>query len=229
MVEDTEYRDLEITSLNEDDHSFTTEDGWSFWCPPKGERNPDGIKPVVGHVARFYGRGVGYPVRGLMLEGQWVFYETADAFAARAEREHWERQEQKTQTFRAEIAARNAVVAALPLPFRVRVERFQRLKGEDWRVNHEPYEVFTCQEAVKIADGFDEPEQIAAFWDANYKTQREYLPALSDNHSGNTLEQAVQLALAYQTQPAILVRMHGALCGLVGCEKYGCWASEIED
>ena len=225
MTKDQEYRDLRITSVAEDG-SFTTEDGWSLWCPSQGERNPNNIRPHVGDTARFYGRGIGSPVRGLTIAGQEVFYETDEDYRTRVDRERQQEKEQETAKFREERAEHDSVVAALPEPFRTRIERFQRFKGEGWRVAHEPYEVFVCQEAVKIADGFDEPEQIAAFWDADWETQREYLPSLSDGHSGNTFGKAIELAMAYQQQPEVLVKMHGALDTLVGCEKYGCWASE---
>ena len=52
--------------------SFTGEDGWSFYFA-----NPSPIEPRAGMVARFYGKGIGYPVRGLFLGGVKVFYRTA--------------------------------------------------------------------------------------------------------------------------------------------------------
>lgn len=51
--------------------SITRDDGWSFFVPPESP-----IVPKVGMVARFYGKGMGYTVRGLFIEGVKVFYRT---------------------------------------------------------------------------------------------------------------------------------------------------------
>lgn len=49
--------------------SIRSEDGWSFYVPETSQ-----VVPKIGTKARFYGRG--YPVRGLFLDGQRVFYRT---------------------------------------------------------------------------------------------------------------------------------------------------------
>ena len=36
------------------------------------------VKPKVGMTARFYGEGIGRPVRGLFLAGKRVFYRTGE-------------------------------------------------------------------------------------------------------------------------------------------------------
>lgn len=43
-----------------------------------------------------------------------------------------------------------------------------------------------------------------------------------DGHSGNTFGCAARLAYHYLTEQENIVREHGALVPLVGCEKYGC-------
>src|SRR3990167_2200044 len=48
--------------------------GWCFTCPD----NELGLEPHVGDTARFYGKGFGYPVRGLALNGQIVFFKTQE-------------------------------------------------------------------------------------------------------------------------------------------------------
>ncbi len=52
-------------------HSITREDGWSFYVQPGSP-----IAPQSGMVGRFYGEGIGRPVRGLFLDGVKVFYRT---------------------------------------------------------------------------------------------------------------------------------------------------------
>lgn len=46
-------------------------DGWNFWIPKDSP-----IAPAVGMSARFYGKGIGFNVRGLFLDGAKVFYRT---------------------------------------------------------------------------------------------------------------------------------------------------------
>jgi hypothetical protein len=68
--DDLEFEDLTVASVS--GASFVRSDGWSFCIP-------DGADVVVrpGMVARFYGKGIGFPVRGLFIDGQRVFYRTA--------------------------------------------------------------------------------------------------------------------------------------------------------
>ena len=49
--------------------------GLGFYVPAETP-----VVPVVGMPARLYGRGLGYPVRGLFLDGQKVFYATEEEF-----------------------------------------------------------------------------------------------------------------------------------------------------
>ena len=48
--------------------SITRSGGWSFFVPA-GK-----VVPKVGSLARYYGGGIGRPVRGLFIDGQCVFY-----------------------------------------------------------------------------------------------------------------------------------------------------------
>lgn len=66
---DDKFEDVRVESV--DGNSIKREDGWSFFVP---DDSP--IKPAPGMMARFYGRGIGYPVRGLFLDGRKVFYRT---------------------------------------------------------------------------------------------------------------------------------------------------------
>ncbi len=70
---DEEFKETTITGVREESDGWTIQraDGWSFYCPKSVQ-----VEPKPGMVARFYGRGLGYPVRGLFLDGQQVFYRT---------------------------------------------------------------------------------------------------------------------------------------------------------
>jgi hypothetical protein len=68
--DDQEFQDTIVQSVRGD--HFERADGWSF-CLPHGAD----VVVREGMVARFYGKGIGFPVRGLFIDGMKVFYRTA--------------------------------------------------------------------------------------------------------------------------------------------------------
>ena len=74
-INDDDFKDVGILAV--EDHgpgqgwSIKRDDHWMFGVPAESP-----VIPAVGMVARFYGRGLGYQVRGLFLDGQRVFYRT---------------------------------------------------------------------------------------------------------------------------------------------------------
>lgn len=74
MNDDTEFQDATISAVRPEESgwSITRDDGWSFLVPKDSP-----VAPVPGMAVRFYGPGVGYPVRGLALDGVTVFYRSA--------------------------------------------------------------------------------------------------------------------------------------------------------
>lgn len=80
MENDKEYREVLIASVGgskSDGWSITDEDGWSL-----GVDGDSPVEPKPGMVARMYGRGIGYAVRGLTLDGQIVRYTSPEEQAA---------------------------------------------------------------------------------------------------------------------------------------------------
>lgn len=71
-IDDSQFEDAAIKSVSAGKDGWTVEreDGWSFFVPDHG------VEPRAGDSARFYGRGIGYPVRGLTINGEIVFYRT---------------------------------------------------------------------------------------------------------------------------------------------------------
>lgn len=55
-----------------DHYQLTREDGWTLSI------DDPGFEPKAGQKARFYGDGIGYPVRGVVIEGRLCYYRTAD-------------------------------------------------------------------------------------------------------------------------------------------------------
>lgn len=73
---DAEFEDGTIESFDgnkEKGWSITKGDGWSFYVP---QNSP--VSPEEGMSIRMYGKGIGYVVRGLFLDGQCVFYRTEE-------------------------------------------------------------------------------------------------------------------------------------------------------
>ncbi len=62
-----------VTGEGESGWGIERSDGWSFFVPASSP-----VKPEPGMEARFYGDGIGRPVRGLFLAGQKVFYRTEE-------------------------------------------------------------------------------------------------------------------------------------------------------
>lgn len=79
-TDDKQFEETTIKSVSaEKDGGWSIEraDGWSFFVPMQSP-----VVPMPGMLARFYGRGTGYTVRGLFIDGQRVFYKTPEEQAA---------------------------------------------------------------------------------------------------------------------------------------------------
>lgn len=215
---DTEYDEVLIEGVERDGDGWAVEQngGWTIWVKDVG------IEPRVGGAIRLYGRGIGYEVRGILIDGQPVRYETDAAMRARHEQERIERDRQKREDFDREGRAKQDVIYdALPRVFQTRIDRFRR-HNPNFRWDYEPYELFCCQQAVLIANTFGTPERIAAWADLPWDEQKRQLPGLDDGHSGNTFACAVGLAKFYTSEtPQRVFEAMGALVPLVGSEAYG--------
>lgn len=192
------------------------DDGWCFGVPADSP-----VEPRVGMTARFYGSGIGGVVRGLFLDGIEIFYRSErqqrikelDDLAA-SERKQREGFEVKRENF-------DKRFQTLPAVFRRRLLKFRR-NNPDFRWKYEQYELFVCEEAVKIAGTMKTAARVREFSAMDFRIQRQHVPCLSDQHSGNTFGMAVKLAYLYLSEPENVVRVHGALAMLVGSEEYGC-------
>lgn len=74
-INDDQFEEVSIAKVqaSESDGGWqiARSDGWSFFVVKDSP-----IAPTVGMAARFYGKGIGFNVRGLFLDGQKVFYRT---------------------------------------------------------------------------------------------------------------------------------------------------------
>lgn len=195
-------------------------DGFSIFC----ENTLCDQRPEPGEAVRLYGEGLGRPVRGIVIAGRVYRYKTE----AEEEQEHQEYVQHSKQTRSAEhertLADKDRRIAALPQALQRRIARFQNTV-HNWRVEFEPYELFVCEEAAKFAEASQGAlTWIETFARAKPEVQRTMLPTLSNEHSGNTFGMAVSLA-AMLVREAPVEKAHGALCPLVGCMEYGCFAA----
>jgi hypothetical protein len=203
-------------------------DGFALWV--ENELGAPRM-PRVGDTLRLFSRGFGYPVRGVGLveKGELVAlykYETVEEAELQRRRRIDESNQQKRDMWEAKKEEYAAKVAALPESFRTRVEFFMR--RPDWGWTFGPYEIFCCCEAAKIAAKLTLAE-LVKFHGASVEEQKRMVPELEySEHSGNTFGAACQFARVFLERPDLLAKYHGALCPLVGCEEYGCFASEVE-
>jgi hypothetical protein len=68
---DKDFKDYTIEKVErqEDGTYAITCDGWTLWCGKECT-----TAPLVGQTVREYGKGAGYPVRGLFIDGKKVWY-----------------------------------------------------------------------------------------------------------------------------------------------------------
>lgn len=215
---DVQYKEHRITKVqaNSGGWVITVDSGWCFGVP---SHSP--VKPTVGAVARFYGRGDGHQVRGLTINGVTVFYRSEAEQKAENQREAKEREKAERQEFEDSRAEFDAKYAALPEVFQRRLDRF-RAGNPDFRWKFEGYEMFCCTQALAFAAQFPTEKELDAWSLMPYEKQKAACPAMEDGHSGNTFGCAVLLAKAYLSRPELVPLIHGALTPLVGCEAYGC-------
>ena len=79
---DTHFEDTTITKVTKDDSgwSITQENSFSFWVKAGSP-----IEPKEGMAVRFYGKGIGFSVRGLFLNEVEVYYRTENEDAEHRE------------------------------------------------------------------------------------------------------------------------------------------------
>lgn len=174
--------------------------------------------PAVGETARLYGKGFGYMVRGIIIEGRVYRYRTEeqqrDRHAAWCSAQRDARQNDLDDN----RATRDIRREALPEVFRDRLIGFEA-HNADWRREFGPYELMVCETAAALAKRFGtDVAALRVFADGHGDE-------MMAEHSGNSWGAAVMLAERFMREPESVLRAHGALCPLVGCAEYGCRAA----
>jgi len=224
------YADFEEETAVTEVHSH--EEHWSLsfkgsgWSLPKSY----GYEPKVGDLVRL--RLVqGSKVAACYINGQKIFDKTPEELDAEHKAMVAQMDADKLAAYEKEKPDLDRRFAALPELFQIRIQKF-RDNNPSFRWNYESYEMFCCEEALKIAQALGaqdrhplEPVDLLetrfkAFQDLDFAEQKK-LTGFSDGHSGNTFGIAVHLAYLYLKTPENVPKMHGALAPLVGSQAYG--------
>lgn len=223
---DTQYIEHRLTEVTANEQGWTLGlDGSHLFCPKdQCER-----APAVGEIARLYGKGFGYVVRGIIIEGRVYKYLTEGEEQQRHAEWVADRHRAEQAQLERERTSRDERRAALPEALRERLDRFES-RNPTWRRDYEQYELFVCEEAARLAAHFgSDVEALRAFADKPSTEQAVIAPELKINeHSGNTWGAAVQIASLLMMDPKLVRGAHGALWPLVGCSDYGCPGADIE-
>ena len=102
--DDREYEQVVLESVERsgDGYAITQAGGGTLWVADPG------FVPLAGQTARFFGRGFGYPVRGVVIEGQVCYYHTpAEEETCHAEQTAKFQADVKAQTEAARAAGRD--------------------------------------------------------------------------------------------------------------------------
>lgn len=180
-------------------------------------KGDEGFIPKPGMTARFYGRGFGYGVRGVFVDGHKLSYMSLEEEHVSHQKWLAENQLKKIEAFEANKAEMDKRYDALPQAFRERIDRL-RLKDPNFRIDSEGYEMFCIEQAIVIAEALRvDPVKISAKtpqeWTTFYKglfesfvkesfsSQMAKVPGLDEGHSGGTMGGALRLAYWYLTLP----------------------------
>lgn len=183
-----------------------------------------GYGPKVGDTIELFTVN-GSEIRGIFANGKGIFYKSDEQIAQ--ERKEWlkNHEEKKQVTFRKAKLRLDKDYHALPKVFQDRIDKF-RTNNPRFRIDYEPYEMFCCKEAVKIANACKTPEEVERFKNLDYDDQKTTVK-IDDNHSGNTFGCAVSLAYWYLKESVNVVKMHGSLSPLVGSKEFGDIPAEV--
>lgn len=224
MQHDQQFEDSTVKSVRTEDTrgwSVGSSDGWSIFVDNGETATP----PEVGESLRIYGKGLGYMVRGIVIGGRVYRYQSEED----AETERVAAIEASKRQRRAEFESRResfmARVKSLPDGF------FDRMRGflatsPSWAWECGPYELFCCEEAVKIANTLGSADAVRSFAKAPQAEQKSAVPTMEfEEHSGNTFGSAVRFAVISLESPDALPKYHAAICPLIGCFDAGCWSA----
>lgn len=216
---DNEFYDnilKKVTEYDEDSWKLTVGDGAMISCIKNGS-----FIPKAGMTVRFYGKGFGYTVRGIEIDGHIMYYRTPAQEEERHKKWCEDQDKERKLAFKKNKKNLDKDYNNLPDLFKKRIDKFRK-NNSDFRWKYEGYEMFCCKEAVKIASTLKTVENIQKWKDLTWEEQKKVVD-IDDGHSGNTFSCSISLACLYLSKcPENVIRQYGALAPLVGSIDYGC-------
>lgn len=212
---DTDFEDNIVSKVEKHNERYEVQFDGNYWLSIESPN----FKPKAGMKARQYGsHGWGGRVRGLVIDGNIIWYRTVKQQENQLLKEKREHDRREKRDARANLAKTNSIIAGFPPEFKARIKRFRQNKDFWWQF--EPYEVGVCVDAIKIAKKLKTREAIQTFYKADWKVQERLVPGLDKGRSGNSFGMSVVLAEVYVTKPELVREYHGSLAALVGSKAY---------
>lgn len=198
LKNDNEFYTHQLTNVVDwDEETWDLEfDGNAHLCCNKIKN----FIPKPGMTAKFYGRGIGFGVRGVVIEDKIMYYRTPQ----QAEEDHkkWcdEKNKEDAERFVKNKKRYDDMYNGLPDFFKTRMDRLRKKSPND-RPQWEPYELFVLVQAVEIAKYTKTPNKLEKWWKlGNFEKQMKVVPTLDTGHSNNTFGCAAGLAMQYLKQ-----------------------------
>jgi hypothetical protein len=208
------YQEEVITAVREDPQGYEIMMGSLAFYISKVYR----VEPKVGDTIRLYGKGLGYPIRGVDINGKELYYRTPAQEQERFRQEQIKEDERKEKVMEDTQHKRDARLMQLPSEFVQRIEKFRGMPN--FQRDLEPYELFVCEQAVAIAGRLRNAQAVEKFRGLSWDNQKALVPELNDGHSGNSFGAACYLATLYLTRPEQVKNVRGALSPIVGSKPY---------
>lgn len=168
----------------------------------------------------------GQRIRGVAIDGKVLFYHDEE-HASELHQEWCDKKDAKEmETFLAEKDSIDARIKALPTEFQVRFEGYHKAGGDKWRAAYEPYELYCCEEAMKVVNHLKTSEKIREYWGMeDYKAQQKISDeiGLDDGHSGNTFGHSLKLATAFLENPELVDKVPSGMSPIVGSDEAHDW------
>lgn len=144
--------------------------GWCIGIPPEA---CEWVKP--GMAYELWGKGSGFGVRGIAIDGRVVYYQTEGEHRAQQIKDGEDRKRKELEEFERSKDVYFAEIAALPEELQARFERFQK-GNPSFDVEFGAYELFCCKEAVVISDlakirADVDYSAVEEFWGGPYKKE----------------------------------------------------------
>jgi len=185
-----EYTLEHVTECGENGDSWDIEvdTGWHLQI-----EKAEGHTPEAGQVVRFYGKGIGYSVRGVDIEDFNYYYKTIKQHDEEHKKYSEDLKVERKKSHEENKDKYKAQYDGLPDVVKKRMDRLIK-ESPDTRYEWESYELYILTEAVKIFNALKTPEAIEKFHKDTFEAQKKAVPDLDEGHSGNTFGGASMFA-----------------------------------